>query len=219
MGFSSHPLRRLKGLEAGRTGGVARGGRLERRLAERVGFEPTLGYPKPVFKTGAINHSTTSPDATRWRWRGMEADGAGFKKNPAGLSEIGVRRWASGGERPGGGELPEAAAEADGFAAFDGADGAGAVRGEGGAVEAEAGAAGEVEVLFREAGVPGVLVADGNGEAAAVEGEGALADGKQDGVVEFLHQHGDAECDEAEDASDNQPASCHGGTEEDTKGQ
>lgn len=31
-------------------------------LEERVGFEPTEGYyPSPVFKTGSINHSDTSP--------------------------------------------------------------------------------------------------------------------------------------------------------------
>ena len=32
-------------------------------VAERVGFEPTVGYkPTPVFKTGAFNHSATSPE-------------------------------------------------------------------------------------------------------------------------------------------------------------
>ena len=36
------------------------------QMAERVGFEPTLGYPKPVFKTGAINRSTTSPLENDW---------------------------------------------------------------------------------------------------------------------------------------------------------
>ena len=31
-------------------------------MAERVGFEPTIGYkPMPVFKTGAFNRSATSP--------------------------------------------------------------------------------------------------------------------------------------------------------------
>ena len=30
-------------------------------LAERVGFEPTDPRGSPVFKTGALNHSTTSP--------------------------------------------------------------------------------------------------------------------------------------------------------------
>jgi hypothetical protein len=30
-------------------------------MAERVGFEPTRGKPLPVFKTGAINRSATSP--------------------------------------------------------------------------------------------------------------------------------------------------------------
>jgi hypothetical protein len=32
-------------------------------VAERVGFEPTVGYkPTPVFKTGAFNRSATSPE-------------------------------------------------------------------------------------------------------------------------------------------------------------
>ena len=30
-------------------------------LAEGVGFEPTRACALPVFKTGAINHSTTPP--------------------------------------------------------------------------------------------------------------------------------------------------------------
>ena len=30
-------------------------------LAEGVGFEPTRAFALPVFKTGAINHSTTPP--------------------------------------------------------------------------------------------------------------------------------------------------------------
>ena len=34
---------------------------------ERVGFEPTDPCGSPVFKTGAINHSTTSPRAA-WAW-------------------------------------------------------------------------------------------------------------------------------------------------------
>ena len=33
--------------------------RLEK--AEGVGFEPTEAFTSPVFKTGAINHSTTPP--------------------------------------------------------------------------------------------------------------------------------------------------------------
>ena len=32
------------------------------RTAEGVGFEPTRACALPVFKTGAINHSTTPPD-------------------------------------------------------------------------------------------------------------------------------------------------------------
>ena len=31
------------------------------RGAEGVGFEPTVGFPTPVFKTGAIDHSATPP--------------------------------------------------------------------------------------------------------------------------------------------------------------
>ena len=34
----------------------------KRRMAERVGFEPTEPFGSPVFKTGAIDHSTTSPE-------------------------------------------------------------------------------------------------------------------------------------------------------------
>src|SRR5687767_14694980 len=36
-----------------------------RMLAEGVGFEPTRACALPVFKTGAINHSTTPPEARR----------------------------------------------------------------------------------------------------------------------------------------------------------
>ena len=32
--------------------------------AEGVGFEPTEAFTSPVFKTGAINHSTTPPGTT-----------------------------------------------------------------------------------------------------------------------------------------------------------
>ena len=35
--------------------------RKKRALAEGVGFEPTVGYPTPVFKTGAFDHSATPP--------------------------------------------------------------------------------------------------------------------------------------------------------------
>ena len=31
------------------------------RKTEEVGFEPTVPFGTPVFKTGAINHSTTPP--------------------------------------------------------------------------------------------------------------------------------------------------------------
>jgi hypothetical protein len=33
---------------------------------EGVGFEPTDPCGSPVFKTGAINHSTTPPGGARW---------------------------------------------------------------------------------------------------------------------------------------------------------
>src|SRR2546423_15536240 len=36
-------------------------------LAEGVGFEPTRAFTLPVFKTGAINHSTTPPRIGRAR--------------------------------------------------------------------------------------------------------------------------------------------------------
>ena len=31
------------------------------KLAEGEGFEPTLAFTKPVFKTGALNHSAIPP--------------------------------------------------------------------------------------------------------------------------------------------------------------
>ena len=33
-------------------------------MAEGVGFEPTEPFSSPVFKTGAIDHSTTPPFKT-----------------------------------------------------------------------------------------------------------------------------------------------------------
>ena len=32
------------------------------KRADGVGFEPTVGCPTPVFKTGAFDHSATHPD-------------------------------------------------------------------------------------------------------------------------------------------------------------
>jgi hypothetical protein len=32
------------------------------KMAEREGFEPSVGCPTAVFKTAAIDHSTTSPE-------------------------------------------------------------------------------------------------------------------------------------------------------------
>src|ERR1700730_11485894 len=42
-----------------RIGSTMRG--ISKSLAEGVGFEPTRACALPVFKTGAINHSTTPP--------------------------------------------------------------------------------------------------------------------------------------------------------------
>ena len=36
-----------------------------KKLAERVGFEPTDAFASPVFKTGAFNHSAISPCAQK----------------------------------------------------------------------------------------------------------------------------------------------------------
>jgi hypothetical protein len=35
------------------------------KMAEGVGFEPTVGCPTPVFKTGAFDHSATPPVSGR----------------------------------------------------------------------------------------------------------------------------------------------------------
>ena len=50
------PLEGPRFLSSEPSGGLAFQG------TERVGFEPTNPCGSPVFKTGAINHSTTSPD-------------------------------------------------------------------------------------------------------------------------------------------------------------
>jgi hypothetical protein len=39
-----------------------------REVAEGVGFEPTRPFGLPVFKTGAINHSTTPPEQVHDVW-------------------------------------------------------------------------------------------------------------------------------------------------------
>ncbi len=52
-------------------------------MAEGVGFEPTEPFGSPVFKTGAIDHSTTPP--VLCRGRDMTSRAAGFKKNPQGI--------------------------------------------------------------------------------------------------------------------------------------
>jgi hypothetical protein len=51
-------------------------------MAERVGFEPTVRFRTPVFKTGAINHSTTSPDAGLSAWK-VSLEGDDEKQIPA----------------------------------------------------------------------------------------------------------------------------------------
>ena len=48
-------------------------------MAEGVGFEPTEPFGSPVFKTGAIDHSTTPP--LRCAAGDMPGMIAGFKKN------------------------------------------------------------------------------------------------------------------------------------------
>src|ERR1041384_7227214 len=45
------------------------------RTAEGVGFEPTKACALPVFKTGAINHSTTPPKV--WRARSVPSISVG----------------------------------------------------------------------------------------------------------------------------------------------
>ena len=35
------------------------------KVAERVGFEPTVSFPTTVFKTAALSHSAISPDQDR----------------------------------------------------------------------------------------------------------------------------------------------------------
>ncbi len=36
-----------------------------KKVAEGVGFEPTVDYSTAVFKTAALNHSTTPPEKSR----------------------------------------------------------------------------------------------------------------------------------------------------------
>lgn len=37
-----------------------------KKVAERVGFEPTVGFPTAVFKTAALNRSAISPCKEAW---------------------------------------------------------------------------------------------------------------------------------------------------------
>ena len=54
----------LPGRRAGRGGGAA----VTANLAEGVGFEPTVGdHPTAVFKTAALGHYASPPDARRYR--------------------------------------------------------------------------------------------------------------------------------------------------------
>ena len=36
-------------------------------MADRVGFEPTVSCPTPVFKTGALNHSAIYPSTILYK--------------------------------------------------------------------------------------------------------------------------------------------------------
>src|SRR3954466_15470727 len=79
------------------SGGVRSQLKMENRkskisAAEGVGFEPTRACALPVFKTGAINHSTTPPVCVDFagivplsggRARGKEFRGAGHSINVA----------------------------------------------------------------------------------------------------------------------------------------
>ncbi len=47
-------------------------------LEERVGFEPTGRYGPPVFKTGALSHSATSPYGDPREIRTLMSCDAGF---------------------------------------------------------------------------------------------------------------------------------------------
>ncbi len=55
-------------------------------MAEGVGFEPTDSFPSPVFKTGAIDHSTTPP--VQCRGRDMPGRTAELKQNSLACSEM-----------------------------------------------------------------------------------------------------------------------------------
>ncbi len=60
-----------------------------RKLAEGVGFEPTVSCPTPVFKTGALNRSATPP-----KWHGHRCppgfllDASLFRRRPSVLYQI-----------------------------------------------------------------------------------------------------------------------------------
>ncbi len=60
-------------------------------MAEGVGFEPTEPFGSPVFKTGAIDHSTTPPFGCVVRAEGMAAEFCDFKKNHSARGEEGAR--------------------------------------------------------------------------------------------------------------------------------
>ena len=72
-------------------------------MAERVGFEPTVGCPTAVFKTAALDHSATSPAGPIWRGWGSAA------------REKRSCRWWSGVELGEFGESGHEGVEVEGF--------------------------------------------------------------------------------------------------------
>ena len=63
------------------------------KVAERVGFEPTLGYkPKPHFECGAFNHSATSPCASAGSWGSLQKNESRKFATPTGIQDDGPAR-------------------------------------------------------------------------------------------------------------------------------
>gem|GEM_PF-2426785 len=54
-------------------------------VAEGVGFEPTRACALPVFKTGAINHSTTPPEIFGWLILTFAREGTRLDLRKAGI--------------------------------------------------------------------------------------------------------------------------------------
>ena len=58
-------------------------------MAEGVGFEPTEPFGSPVFKTGAIDHSTTPPFFAAGRSDTKSANpAAGFTQGSRGMASV-----------------------------------------------------------------------------------------------------------------------------------